>query len=46
VATQQPAAITVMDIGFFGAVATYSAGWVLGRRRSPGGDKGLTGGAT
>jgi uncharacterized membrane protein YhaH (DUF805 family) len=34
VATQQNAAINLMDVGFFAAVATYGGGWLL-RRRKP-----------
>jgi FlaA1/EpsC-like NDP-sugar epimerase len=33
VATQLDTAISVMDVGFFGALATYGLGWRLSRRK-------------
>jgi uncharacterized membrane protein (UPF0136 family) len=35
VATQRPAAIVFMDLGWLGALVTYSLGWSLGRKGTP-----------
>lgn len=35
VATQRPASITFMDLGWLGASVTYGLGWYLGRKETP-----------